>query len=42
MKFTSVVGALGASILLLSGAGAIDLDVKSPGTRLPPRHRIAY
>jgi hypothetical protein len=39
MKFTSIVGAMGASTLLLSGAGAIELDIKSPGTpmRSAPR-----
>jgi hypothetical protein len=31
MKFTSVIGALGASSMLLSGTSAIDLDIQSPG-----------
>jgi hypothetical protein len=41
MKFTSIVGAVGASTLLLSGAGAIELDIKSPGTPTPPEPRTA-
>tara|TARA_R110002003_G_scaffold431_5_gene19654 strand:- start:24362 stop:24592 length:231 start_codon:yes stop_codon:yes gene_type:complete len=31
MKFTTTLGALGASSLLFSGAGAIELDITSPG-----------
>jgi hypothetical protein len=31
MKFSSALGALGASSLLL-GAGAVELDITSPGT----------
>lgn len=36
MKFTSIVGALGASSMLLSGTGAIELDIQSPGMRTSP------
>jgi len=31
MKFSSALGALGASFLLASGAGAIELNVDDPG-----------
>jgi hypothetical protein len=31
MKLTSALGAIGASGLLLSGVGAVDLDINSPG-----------
>jgi hypothetical protein len=31
MKFTSALGALGASSVLMSTVGAIQLDISSPG-----------
>jgi hypothetical protein len=42
MKFTTALtGALGASSLLLSGAGAVELDIKSPGMHVAPACRNA-
>ena len=42
MKFTSALGALGASSVLLSGVSAIELDITSTGTTACVLLRNAY
>lgn len=41
MKISSAIGAIGASSLLLSGAGAIQLDINSPGMHVQSACLIA-